>query len=749
MLLSILPINNGNATEEQRYTVIAQFSQAHETITQQIQQHQDRIHTLTPLWFEAQANGTVQRRAAIQQQELYNVQALALQTTSALVPIITNSGKGNVVTELVKDEAAIQNHTTQISNLVNQQQFDGITIDYEAFSSSSRDNFSAFIEHLSQELHTNNKLLSVMVHPKESDRGIWDAETAQDWRRIGNAADTVVIMTYHYSWERSAPGPQAPQHWLNNVLNFGKTQIPEEKMIVGIPLFGYQWNNHEGKRISSTQAEQERGDATKERDTESQEPFFEKDGITTFYQDSESIAAKMQTIITNHGGVKGISITDLGEGNTEHLEAIMGNLPPIQTEQQSPPANIDELDATVEINNNDYQYKERTADTTQAVPGDTLTATLTITNTTKEPQHDIQATLHLPWELSLKNEQERTCAASTLEKNQKLTCKAVVTLNNVEIDQKNIPIAWNIQSKEHQSVYSSKHATIISSIPRATITIDPQQFSHIESNTEYGVTLIFTNTGSTSIFEPHIQATLSGPATFTTSSLAAASLQATTQEFTLPKHYQDQKTSWEIKFQTHPDIPENSNITISFNTTYRDLNNTSYTQTLQFPLIALKEGAVLGTQDQVGEESNQISEVDEGEEELKQSENKKNDTKDNKKKLNPWLYIIVPAGLLVAALLLVNIIHSIRDIRKHEEEDHEQRTQTQNEHESIVDQIIQENPQQTSKPEKSSKQHTNPDKSSEQIKQLKQETNAQEDTPPPPISEVESSQKPPKPPALK
>jgi spore germination protein YaaH len=94
---------------------------------------------------------------------------------------------------------------------------------------------------LSTNLHSNDKLLSVTVHPKTSDHGESEHTVAQDYRAIGAAVDEVRIMTYDYHWPTSEPGPVAPTGWVDQVISYTVRRVPRDKVIIGIPLFGYDW----------------------------------------------------------------------------------------------------------------------------------------------------------------------------------------------------------------------------------------------------------------------------------------------------------------------------------------------------------------------------------------------------------------------------------------------------------------------------------------------------------------------------
>jgi spore germination protein YaaH len=57
-------------------------------------------------------------------------------------------------------------------------------------------------------------------------------------------------MGYDYHWNGSPPGPVAPITWIRDVLTYAKTQIPPQKIVLGIPLAGYDWVDGHGEEVT-------------------------------------------------------------------------------------------------------------------------------------------------------------------------------------------------------------------------------------------------------------------------------------------------------------------------------------------------------------------------------------------------------------------------------------------------------------------------------------------------------------------
>jgi hypothetical protein len=154
-------------------------------------------------------------------------------------------------------------HIQNILYEVDTYGFDGIDIDYEGMSCNKKEAFESFIKILSGELHKRNKLLSVAVHPKTpnsnskmvSCKGLnepilmdfkenWRGPTTHDYATLAKYADRVKIMAYELhprKYRNPGPGPQAPNTWLKEIIQYSKSRIPANKLYLAIPTYGYDW----------------------------------------------------------------------------------------------------------------------------------------------------------------------------------------------------------------------------------------------------------------------------------------------------------------------------------------------------------------------------------------------------------------------------------------------------------------------------------------------------------------------------
>lgn len=234
-----------------------------------------------------------------------------------VMPAIQNSGfNPDYVSFVINDQAARSQHVQDITSIVVSENYDGIDIDYESLHPVDKDNFSLFIEELADSLHKQGKLLSVTVHAKTSDNASWDGPNAQDWKRLGGAADMFKIMTYDFTSGTGNFGPIAPISWTNEVLTYAELKVQPSKIYVGIPFYGYDYGVSKKKDVSWTSAQAliVQYDAKIQRD-ENTEAFFtyELGGQhNVYFNDAAATEAKIKSIFGEHPDLKGVAIWVLG-----------------------------------------------------------------------------------------------------------------------------------------------------------------------------------------------------------------------------------------------------------------------------------------------------------------------------------------------------------------------------------------------------------------------------------------------------
>jgi spore germination protein len=270
-----------------------------------VRQNPDLFDEVSPVWYSLDRTG----RVILADAEHTTVDRSAVQALQArgirVIPTVTNLRYGEwdveVVRAMLHDPTVMSTHIRELVDLAITEGYDGIDIDYEHLRGTDREAYSRFLAELATELHAAGKQLTTAVHAKTSVAGDDERNLAQDYQAIGAAADQVRVMTYDYSWETSPPGPVAPGDWVEEVIAWTVTQIPPDKVVLGIVLLGYNWTDGRGVTVDYQQAQSkaQAHDATVRRADDGSPWFTYRDSGSrheVWYEDAESVRPKLELV---------------------------------------------------------------------------------------------------------------------------------------------------------------------------------------------------------------------------------------------------------------------------------------------------------------------------------------------------------------------------------------------------------------------------------------------------------------------
>lgn len=271
-----------------------------------IREHPDMFDEVSPVWYSLEPSGEVvltdPRHTTIDRATVNVLQDNGIKVIPTVTSLRDGQWQPELVRDMLHDTDAVRHHVRQLVALAITEGYDGIDVDYEDLRADDRDAFSAFLTKLAQALHEQDLLLTVAVHAKASDGGYDERNRAQDYHTIGEVADQVRLMTYDYSWGTSPPGPVAPAYWVEEVVAWTVTQVPPEKVVLGIALVGYDWSGQRGESIVYDQAlETKRAqDATLQRADDYSPWFRYEDGggaiREVWFEDAASVAVKLDLV---------------------------------------------------------------------------------------------------------------------------------------------------------------------------------------------------------------------------------------------------------------------------------------------------------------------------------------------------------------------------------------------------------------------------------------------------------------------
>jgi hypothetical protein len=121
-----------------------------------------------------------------------------------------------------------------------------LVLDIESISGADRKRLTSWVQVFvgSLKAKLNDLYVSVAVHAKLDSEGTWDGARSQDWPKLCESADELLVMAYDKNMPGiTPPGEVAPQDWVKEVLGYGLSVCPASKLRLGMAAYGYDWSN--------------------------------------------------------------------------------------------------------------------------------------------------------------------------------------------------------------------------------------------------------------------------------------------------------------------------------------------------------------------------------------------------------------------------------------------------------------------------------------------------------------------------
>jgi len=203
-----------------------------------------------------------------------------------------------------------------ILDTVKSKGYFGVDIDFEYIYPEDKEKFEDFLRKLTTVLHSEGYKITAALAPKTRSNQKGILYEAHDYAVVGDIVDKVLLMTYEWGYILGPPMAVAPINEVEKVLQYAVTQIDNQKILMGIPNYGYDWilPYEEGRKatvISNPEAVDiaRRYGAEIKYDYTAQSPYFnyydeDKREHIVWFEDARSIDAKLKLVEKyNLGGI--------------------------------------------------------------------------------------------------------------------------------------------------------------------------------------------------------------------------------------------------------------------------------------------------------------------------------------------------------------------------------------------------------------------------------------------------------------
>lgn len=226
-----------------------------------------------------------------------------------LTPLDENGMFNNELVSVIAHNVEVRDHLIdELLAVVREKQYVGVNVDFEYIKAEDRIGFAEFVAELTRRMNEEDFFVSVALAPKTSENMPGLLYEGMDYRLLGEAANSVFLMTYEWGYTYSEPMAVAPINKVREVLDFAVTQIPPDRIDMGIPNYGYDWalpyvkGETRARAIGNIEAVQiaAANNAVIQFDEVAQTPFFTytRDGVDheVWFEDVRSIKAKLDLV---------------------------------------------------------------------------------------------------------------------------------------------------------------------------------------------------------------------------------------------------------------------------------------------------------------------------------------------------------------------------------------------------------------------------------------------------------------------
>ena len=165
--------------------------------------------------------------------------------TAPLMHLSTLTESGGFSNELahlaLTDQVLQDTLINSLEAMLLQKGYQGLDVDFEYLPPEDAGAYAAFLSRLSDRLRPLGLPIIAALAPKTSANQQGTLYEGHDYAAIGAAVERVLLMTYEWGYTYGPPMAVAPLPNVRRVVEYALTEIPAEKLWLGVPLYGYDW----------------------------------------------------------------------------------------------------------------------------------------------------------------------------------------------------------------------------------------------------------------------------------------------------------------------------------------------------------------------------------------------------------------------------------------------------------------------------------------------------------------------------
>ena len=237
-------------TNENRedHVILAYFAPWDDSALSSFQAHAEALTHVAPVWLTMNDQGTeidFSEFDPVQDLNQKRLLEISRKFGIKIIPVLSNAKDSKFdpkrVRPILADPEKQSKLITELIRWCLRNSFQGIQFDFEELVASDAQSFSEFLVKAGSEFHKSKLEISIAVQPDTP------SKTLANW---ADSVDYEVLMAYDEHEESSSPGPIASLDWVDRVLEAALKDVPENKLVLGIASYGYDWTKNQSHGTS-------------------------------------------------------------------------------------------------------------------------------------------------------------------------------------------------------------------------------------------------------------------------------------------------------------------------------------------------------------------------------------------------------------------------------------------------------------------------------------------------------------------
>ena len=226
---------------------------AEETGAESAEDNIDEFDTIYPFVFEVSSTGELINKVDFDDDHWEDLFDEARDEDVEIIPTVMWFD-GEEIHNVLSNKRLRERHIEEIVDMVDDNRFDGVNIDYEQKLAKTIDFYSLFLKELSREL--GRDLLTCTVEARTPPKSLYrEVPTvinyANDYNKIDRYCDRIEIMAYDQqradidlnNERRGVPyNPVADTDWVEKVLELALEEFDEDDVMLGVATYGRAWD---------------------------------------------------------------------------------------------------------------------------------------------------------------------------------------------------------------------------------------------------------------------------------------------------------------------------------------------------------------------------------------------------------------------------------------------------------------------------------------------------------------------------